>query len=74
MCSIGVFGKYSDKSLNLTMALLVVGMDSSCEGISANVFNYLENDAYGTFVFIFAIGFTVISNVLLLNVLIAMFK
>jgi hypothetical protein len=34
----------------------------------------LENDAYGTFVFLFAIGFTVISNVLLLNVLIAMFK
>ncbi|CAF1026030.1 unnamed protein product [Adineta steineri] len=33
-----------------------------------------ENDAYGTFVFIFAIGFTVISNVLLLNVLIAMFN
>ncbi len=34
----------------------------------------LENDAYGIFVFLFAIGFTVISNVLLLNVLIAMFK
>nr|ACD54609.1 transient receptor potential cation channel protein-like protein [Adineta vaga] len=33
-----------------------------------------ENDAYGTFVFIFAVGFTVISNVLLLNVLIAMFN
>jgi len=34
----------------------------------------LENDSYGTFVYLFAIGFTVISNVLLLNVLIAMFK
>ncbi|CAF1184093.1 unnamed protein product, partial [Adineta ricciae] len=33
-----------------------------------------ENDAYGTFVFLFAIGFTVISNILLLNVLIAMFN
>ncbi|CAF4443711.1 unnamed protein product [Rotaria socialis] len=33
-----------------------------------------ENDAYGTFVFLFSIGFTVISNVLLLNVLIAMFN
>ena len=38
------------------------------------IFIVLENDAYGTFVFIFAIAFTVTSNVLLLNVLIAMFK
>ncbi|UJR07341.1 hypothetical protein I4U23_011628 [Adineta vaga] len=33
-----------------------------------------ENDISGTFVFFFAIGFTVISNVLLLNVLIALFN
>ncbi len=35
---------------------------------------FIENDVYGTFVFIFAIAFVLISNVLLLNVLIAMFK
>jgi hypothetical protein len=34
----------------------------------------LEQDAYGTIVFVLALAFTVISNVLLLNVLIAMFK
>ena len=34
----------------------------------------LENDVYGTVVYLLALGFTVISNVLLLNVLIAMFK
>jgi hypothetical protein len=34
----------------------------------------LEYDAYGTVVYVLALGFTVISNVLLLNVLIAMFK
>ncbi|CAF1308094.1 unnamed protein product [Rotaria sordida] len=33
-----------------------------------------ENDAYGTFVFLYAVAFVVISNVLLLNVLIAMFN
>ncbi|CAM4953218.1 unnamed protein product [Rotaria socialis] len=33
-----------------------------------------ENDIYGTFVFLYAIIFVVISNVLLLNVLIAMFN
>ncbi|CAF1070434.1 unnamed protein product [Rotaria sordida] len=33
-----------------------------------------ENDAYGTFVLLYAIAFVVISNILLLNVLIAMFK
>ncbi len=35
---------------------------------------FLGNDVYGTFVFLLAIGFVVLSNVLLLNVLIAMFK
>ncbi|CAM4824451.1 unnamed protein product [Rotaria magnacalcarata] len=33
-----------------------------------------ENDAYGTFVFLYAIAFVVISNVLLLNALIAAFN
>ncbi|CAF1088960.1 unnamed protein product [Rotaria sordida] len=33
-----------------------------------------ENDAYGTFVFLYTVAFVVISNVLLLNILIAMFK
>ncbi|CAF0954761.1 unnamed protein product [Rotaria sordida] len=33
-----------------------------------------ENDAYGTFVFLYAVAFVVISNVLLLNILIAMFN
>ncbi|CAF2170894.1 unnamed protein product [Rotaria magnacalcarata] len=33
-----------------------------------------ENDVYGTFVFLFATVFVVLSNVLLLNILIAMFK
>ncbi|CAF4427912.1 unnamed protein product, partial [Rotaria magnacalcarata] len=32
-----------------------------------------ENDVYGTFVFLFATVFVVLSNVLLLNILIAMF-
>jgi hypothetical protein len=35
---------------------------------------FIENDVYGMFVFIFAIVFVLISNVLLMNVLIAMFK
>ncbi|CAF3233481.1 unnamed protein product [Rotaria socialis] len=37
-------------------------------------FSALENDTNGTLVFLFAISLTVVSNVLLLNVLIAMFN
>ena len=38
------------------------------------IFVFLEKDGPGTFIFIYAILFTVISNLLLLNVLVAMFK
>jgi hypothetical protein len=77
MYSTGVFGKYLDKWPSHITMLLVVSIKFLLSlRLSKNnfIFIVLDNDAYGTFVFIFAIGFTVISNVLLLNVLIAMFK
>jgi hypothetical protein len=77
MYSIGVFGKCLDKWPSHITMLLVVSLKFFLSLLSSKnnfIFIFLENDAYGTFVFIFAIGCTVISNVLLLNVLIAMFK
>jgi hypothetical protein len=72
----GVFGKCSDKLPSHMMVLLVVCIKMILLSLLEMTFFsiVLGNDAYGTFVYLFAIGFTVISNVLLLNVLIAMFK
>jgi hypothetical protein len=77
MYSTGEFGKYLDKWPSHITTLLVVSIKFFSSLLSSKnnfIFIALGNDTYGTFVFIFAIGFTVISNVLLLNVLIAMFK
>lgn len=59
--------------MNSIIILLAVRRKFFSVKNTLNIFT-TDNDAYGTIVFIFAIGFVVIANVLLLNVLIAMFK
>ena len=75
MCLIGVSGKYSDKSMSLTMVLLAVKTFFHYFSSEMTISHYsADYSAYGTIVFILTIIFVVISNVLLLNILIAMFK
>ncbi|CAM2716883.1 unnamed protein product [Rotaria socialis] len=74
-----VFGQVAEPFTNNATDMEVVSGTNTCFHYCfcgrTNPFLFsLENDAYGTFVFLYAIAFVVISNVLLLNALIAAFN